>query len=239
MENKQTHLMDERSTEVYINTAREEEKFKTPLFNMIVDTVLLKSKLTDGVVLDIGCGPGQLSRRLAKVNPKLKVIGVDLSPNMIEGATIMAREENLSNVEFMIGNVENLPFADQYADLTISMGSLLCWENPVRGLQELYRVTRENCYIYLRDLCRDAPQEAIDHIVGFMNHPKRVEGFKKAVADAYSMNEFEGLLKQAGFTNFEMSVGFPEDVRFKHIPHYTKGQSISDVGFQAFITREK
>jgi ubiquinone/menaquinone biosynthesis C-methylase UbiE len=237
MENKMMHFMDEKSTEVYIQTAREEEKFKTPLFNMTTETVLLKSEIKDGVILDVGCGPGQITRRLGKANPKFNVIGVDLSANMIEGAKILAAEENVQNVEFRIGNVENLPFEDDTFDLVVTQGSLLCWENPVKGIKELYRVAKKGSYIYIRDLRRDCPQEAIDHITGFMNHPKRIEGFKKAIEDAYTMDEFEDLIKKSDISKYEMSFGFPEEVRFKFIPNYQKGQSLSDVGMQAFILK--
>jgi len=95
-------------------------------------------------VLEVGCGPGQLSIRLAR-EYGLDMTGLDLDPAMIERAR--ANVERTGNGEphppsFVIGNVGSLPFADRSFDLVVSTLSMHHWADPTAGLTEIGRVLR-------------------------------------------------------------------------------------------------
>jgi SAM-dependent methyltransferase len=95
-------------------------------------------------VLEVGCGPGHLSLRLAGEHG-LEVTGLDLDPAMIERAR--ANSERAwhgaeGSPAFVLGDVASLPFADNSFDLVVSTLSLHHWAEPTRGLVEIGRVLR-------------------------------------------------------------------------------------------------
>jgi arsenite methyltransferase len=76
-------------------------------------------------VVDVGCGAGIDSLIAAKkVGPDGRVIGVDMTPSMLEKARQGAKEAGLKNVEFREGYAEELPIVDGWADVVISNGVL-------------------------------------------------------------------------------------------------------------------
>ncbi|MBX5457537.1 MAG: methyltransferase domain-containing protein [Thermogemmatispora sp.] len=78
-----------------------------------------------GRVLDLACGPGGWALELAFRFPKVEIIGIDISPSVIEYANAQAWSRGLENVHFQVGNVmESLPFPDQSFDLI--NGRALC-----------------------------------------------------------------------------------------------------------------
>ncbi len=95
-------------------------------------------------VLEVGCGPGQLSIRMAR-EYGLDVTGLDLDPAMIERAR--ANVERTGNGEprppsFFVGDVAALPFPDGSFDLVVSTLSMHHWADPTAGLTEIGRVLR-------------------------------------------------------------------------------------------------
>jgi ubiquinone/menaquinone biosynthesis C-methylase UbiE len=95
-------------------------------------------------VLEVGCGPGHLSIRLARQHG-LEVTGLDLDPAMIQRAR--ANADRLGNgdgrrPEFLVGDVAALAFPDQSFDLVISTLSMHHWADPTAGLAEIGRVLR-------------------------------------------------------------------------------------------------
>ncbi len=109
-----------------------------------------------GSAVDLGCGAGQLVMELALMAPGLHVTGIDLSEKLLEGARQSARRAGLQDrVDFRVGNVEQLPFADQSLDSVISTGSLHHWSNPVAVLNEVDRVLKPGGAYFIFDLRRD------------------------------------------------------------------------------------
>ena len=95
-------------------------------------------------VLEVGCGPGHLSIRLARQHG-LEVTGLDLDPAMITRAR--ANADRLGNGEgrcpsFVVGDVASLAFPDASFDLVVSTLSLHHWADPTAGLGEIGRVLR-------------------------------------------------------------------------------------------------
>jgi len=92
-----------------------------------------------GRVLEVGCGPGHLSTRLA--GRGLDVTGVDLDPAMIERAqSNAARSIGEGRAVFQVGDVAALPFPDESFDLVVSTLSMHHWDDPKGGLTEIGRV---------------------------------------------------------------------------------------------------
>jgi SAM-dependent methyltransferase len=95
-------------------------------------------------VLEVGCGPGRLSIRLAREHG-LDVTGLDLDPAMIERARAnAARPMNGDGrrPSFLVGDVASLAFPDGSFDLVVSTLSMHHWADPAAGLAEIDRVLR-------------------------------------------------------------------------------------------------
>jgi SAM-dependent methyltransferase len=93
-------------------------------------------------VLEVGCGPGRLSIRLAR-RYGLDVTGLDLDPAMIERARANAersRDGDERRPEFIVGDVASLAFPDGSFDLVVSTLSMHHWADPTAGLAEIGRV---------------------------------------------------------------------------------------------------
>ena len=101
---------------------------------------LMRLKETDNV-LDVGCGGGWLSRILAQRVPEGRVVGMDISDEMVRHA----REANTDrdNAMFVVGSVDEIPWEAHFFDKMISVESSYYWPEPARGLKETYRVLRE------------------------------------------------------------------------------------------------
>jgi ubiquinone/menaquinone biosynthesis C-methylase UbiE len=94
-------------------------------------------------ILEVGCGPGHLSVRLAR-DHDLDVTGVDLDPRMIDRAQADADRDagELRQPRFIVGDVAALPFDDASFDLVVSTFSMHHWSDPPSGLREISRVLR-------------------------------------------------------------------------------------------------
>ena len=95
-------------------------------------------------VLEVGCGPGRLSIRLARRHG-LDVTGLDLDPSMIDRARANARctgGRGERGPSFLVGDVASLAFPDRSFDLVVSTLSMHHWADPTAGLAEIGRVLR-------------------------------------------------------------------------------------------------
>src|SRR5215218_865351 len=104
-------------------------------------------------VVDVGCGAGIDSLIAAKkVGPDGRVIGVDMTPSMLEKARQAAKETGLANVEFREGYAEELPIADGWADVVISNGVLNLMPNKAAALKEMSRVLKPGGRLQIEDI---------------------------------------------------------------------------------------
>jgi arsenite methyltransferase len=119
-------------------------------------------------VLDVGCGAGIDSLIAAKmVGPTGRVVGVDMTPSMLEKAQRAADEADLGdNVEFRQGYGEDLPIPDGWADLVISNGVLNLMPDKAAALQEMARVLKPGGRLQIGDILvsKQVPDSAKEQI---------------------------------------------------------------------------
>jgi ubiquinone/menaquinone biosynthesis C-methylase UbiE len=113
----------------------------------------------DAEVLDVGTGPGVLLVEIARRRPDLRLVGIDLSADMVAAA-----ERNLSEfgarASARLGDVTDLPFPDRSFDLIVSSFSLHHWDDPEAAVPELERVLRPGGRLCIYDF-RHAPFDAV------------------------------------------------------------------------------
>lgn len=102
-------------------------------------------------VLDVGCGPGHLTRRLAALG--FGVTGIDLDPAMIERATARGGR-------YLAADAASLPFEDDAFDLVVSTLSMHHWADAHAGIAEIGRVVRPEGRLLVWDVRRGAPLHA-------------------------------------------------------------------------------
>lgn len=104
-------------------------------------------------VVDLGSGAGIDSLIAAKmVGPEGRVIGVDMTPEMLEKARLSAEQAGLANVEFREGYAEALPVEDGWADVVISNGVLNLVPDKAAALLEIRRVLRPDGRLQIGDI---------------------------------------------------------------------------------------
>ncbi|MBM3765843.1 MAG: metalloregulator ArsR/SmtB family transcription factor [Acidobacteria bacterium] len=110
------------------------------------------------VIADIGAGEGTLSLLLSQRAEK--VIGVDNSEKMVEYAAGVARKNKVSNVDFRVGDLEELPIEDESIDLALFSQSLHHALHPQRAAAEAWRVLKPGGRIVVLDLMKHNFEQA-------------------------------------------------------------------------------
>ena len=113
------------------------ERDHLPITLPVIEKMQLAA--TDNV-LDVGCGSGWLSRRLAQLVPEGRVIGMDISDEMIRVARRTSQE--FENAMFVTGEVGEIPWEANFFSQAISVESSYYWPDPAAGIKELFRVMR-------------------------------------------------------------------------------------------------
>jgi len=149
------------------------------------------------VVLDLGSGGGIDCFLAAKaVGQSGRVIGVDMTPEMIERARENARKSDYENVEFRLGEIENLPVADNSVDAVISNCVINLSPDKGRVFKEAYRALRPGGRVMVSDivLLKELPES----IKG------SVEAYVSCVAGASRKEEYLATVAAAGFQGVEV-----------------------------------
>lgn len=150
-------------------------------------------KIKEGdVVLDLGSGAGfdcfLASKRVGETG---KVIGVDMTREMIDKAKSIAEKRNVKNVEFRLGEIENLPIGDNSIDVAISNCVINLVPDKEKAFREIHRVLKNNGKIYLSDivLIKDISDD-------IKNNEELLAG---CVGGALLRDEYLDIIKKTGF----------------------------------------
>jgi arsenite methyltransferase len=123
--------------------------------------------LPDETVLDLGCGAGfDLLVAAGQVGERGRVLGIDLTPEMVDSARESVSRTSLSNVEIREGGIEELPWPDAHVDVVISNGVLNLSPEKSRALAEVFRVLRPGGRLQFADIVLDTtlPKEVVDSL---------------------------------------------------------------------------
>lgn len=154
--------------------------------------VALASLREGEVVLDLGSGAGfDCFIAAAKVGKTGRVIGVDMTPEMIEKAKQNAQRGQFENVEFRLGEIENIPVPDEEVDVVISNCVINLSPDKERVFREAYRVLKPGGRLMVSDmvLLRELP-EAVR---------QSVEAYVGCIAGAALKWEYLSAIEAAGF----------------------------------------
>jgi SAM-dependent methyltransferase len=155
-----------------------------------------------GRIVDLGSGGGFDCFVAAElVGPTGSVVGVDMTPAMLERARRVANRLALRNVEFREGILEALPVADGWADVVISNGVLNLVADKARALGEARRVLRPGGVLQFADIA----------VEGEVPAPAKcdIELWTDCIAGGLSVDDWFRLIQDAGFD--EVAVGLPTD----------------------------
>ncbi len=165
-------------------------------------------------VLDLGSGAGNdvfVARSL--VGEKGYVIGVDMTEAMIEQAHKNKENLGYQNVEFVLGEIENLPLAENSIDVVVSNCVLNLVPDKKKAYQEVYRVLKPGAHFSMSD------------IVTHGNLPKGImnaaEMYAGCISGALQQEDYIEAIKDAGFKNIKITkervVEIPDDILLNYI----------------------
>lgn len=180
-------------------------------------------------VLDLGSGAGFdcfLASR--EVGPAGHVIGVDMTPAMVETARENVERNDTPNVEFRLGEIEHLPVADSAIDVIISNCVINLSPNKPRVFREAYRVLRPGGRLAISDVVRTMPFPA-----EIKTDP---ESLIACVGGASPIQELETLVRDAGFV--DVSIDTTEKSE-EFIREWDQERDLSDYLLSATIEGRK
>jgi len=151
-------------------------------------------------VADLGAGEGLLSQLLAR-NAR-RIWCIDNSPRMVEVGTELARKNELDNLTYKLGDIEQVPLADASVDLAILSQALHHARHPQRAVDEAFRILRPGGQLLVLDLAEHTFEKA-----------------RELYADlwlGFTENALAQFLKKAGFAKVEVTSAAKEPVE----PHF-------------------
>src|SRR5437660_7862969 len=107
-------------------------------------------------LVDIGCGPGTITVDLAEIVAPGRVVALDAAADVLVTARDVAAERGLDNVEFAVGDVNSLEFADGTFDVVHAHQVLQHVADPVAALREMRRVCKPGGVVAARDVDYEA-----------------------------------------------------------------------------------
>lgn len=148
-------------------------------------------------VLDLGSGAGFDAFIAARmVGESGRVIGIDMTPEMIAKAMENAKKSNKANVEFRLGEIENLPVNDGSVDVVISNCVINLSPDKPQVFKEAYRVLKKGGRLMVSDIVLDKPlPESIK---------QNVEAYAACIAGASIQKDYLSAIKKAGFKNIKI-----------------------------------
>jgi ubiquinone/menaquinone biosynthesis C-methylase UbiE len=171
----------------------------TYLYRQLATTV--KSYTIDKknpVIIDLGAGPGLLSKEIRDIIPQATVIGIDPIDNMLQ------RAKKNADIETRKGSSESIPLDDASVDIVVTRFSLTYWTNPQRSFKEIHRVLKPGGVLITEALNKDLPAYKLMYITFHMilkrSRLNVARYHRDAYKTAYRFKEVIGFYETTGFT---------------------------------------
>jgi len=180
-------------------------------------------------VIDLGSGGGIDSFLAAQhVGPSGRVIGVDMTPDMVSKARGNAQKAGFPQVEFRLGEIEHLPVADNTADVIISNCVVNLSPDKPQVLRDAFRALKPGGRVAISDIVATAelPPEV----------KKEAAVYTGCMAGASLIQDLEAMLQAAGFADIRID---PKDASRAFIKDWAPGRKFEDYVVSANITARK
>jgi ubiquinone/menaquinone biosynthesis C-methylase UbiE len=175
-------------------------------YQRLIDFILFELGVKkNSKILEIGPGPGWIGIWMAKEDPSLEIIGLELSEDMIRVANKNKIEEGVQEqIKYIYGNAENMKFFENdYFDVVFSNGSLHHWENPIKVFNEIERVLKNEGVYCISDGRRDIDLRAkiLFYLIKWFIPKFMRLGWKTSIMAGYIPEELEGMMEQSNLRN--------------------------------------
>lgn len=171
-------------------------------------------------VIDLGSGAGNdafIARKI--VGEKGRVLGIDFTEAMIKKARVNAEKLNFNNVEFRLGDIDDIPVTSNYANVIVSNCVLNLVPNKYKVISEIYRVLRPGGHFSISDIVLEG------------NLPDKwkdvAELYAGCVSGAVQKQVYLEMIKEAGFQNIvvqkDKTIHIPDDI----LANYLDAEEIS------------
>ncbi len=224
--NLSKNLSFSQDEELYIATSDTKIKMKND-YAPFVDKILTDISYVPNKVLDLGCGPGYITRRINEVLPNCFALGVDKSATMINHANKVLRRRLEGDcafqsgveingtmhaklkdkaayldycdfrIKYIIADSVNLPFGNFSFDLIILKGTFKCLDDKLNSLKEIYRVLSYGGEVFIYEFRKDIPEDEFNLLTKDMK-PQKVNLLKRKLNCSLDIPEYEKYLFEAG-----------------------------------------
>ena len=156
------------------------------------------TELKEGeVVLDLGSGAGiDVFLSASRVGPTGRVIGVDMTKDMLDRARTIAQAYGYENVEFRLGEIEKLPLEDESVNVVISNCVINLSPDKAKVFREAYRVLKPEGRLVVSDIVAERPLPA--------EMKENLDAWAGCIAGALEREEYLEKIKEAGFAKVEV-----------------------------------
>ena len=193
--------------------------------------VALASLKPGEVVVDLGSGGGFDCFLAAKqVGETGQIIGVDMTPDMLSRARSNAEKMKTANVEFRLGEIENLPVADNTADIIMSNCVINLSPDKIKVYREAFRILKPGGRLAIADIVATAPLPA--------EIQQNLSLVSACVGGAATIDDTKEMLVEAGFVNISIKA---KDESRKLISQWApgEGKNAGDYVVSAYIEAVK
>lgn len=159
---------------------------------------ILEAGIAEGVALEVGPGPGYLGLNWLSKTENTRLIGLEISENMIAIARRNAQSDALhGRADYVRGDAHKMPFEDGSFDAVFSNGSLHEWASPLTILNEVHRVLKAGGRYCITDLRRDM-SPLVKFLMWAFAKPKEMRtGLISSINAAYTRSELTDLLRES------------------------------------------
>jgi ubiquinone/menaquinone biosynthesis C-methylase UbiE len=148
-----------------------------------------------GRLIDVACGPGVVTAALA---PKAaSIVAFDATEPMLDKARARCTKASVGNVEFKVGDAENLPFADAEFDGAVTRAAVHHFAEPQRAFDEMFRVLRPGGAVVIADVIssEDAEESRLHNAIERLRDPSHVR--------MLPASELDTCVRRAGFRDLD------------------------------------